>query len=53
MGNARLTGDIETKVLTIETGAQINGNLKMEEQILEKNIDKNAEENTAHFTEVK
>ena len=49
--NANLNGDIETKILTIETGAQINGNLKMEEQIIKKNIEENIEKNTEQLIE--
>jgi len=30
--NAKIIGDIETSVLTVETGAKINGNVKMGEE---------------------
>ena len=28
--SAKITGDVETQILTVATGAQINGNIKME-----------------------
>lgn len=33
--NARIKGDIQTQILTMETGAQVNGNIKMGEQATE------------------
>jgi len=35
--NAKIKGDIEAQIVTIETGAQINGNLKMGDNISSEN----------------
>ncbi len=41
--NAKIKGDIETQILTIETGAQINGHLKMGEMAVN-NVEEITEE---------
>lgn len=42
--NARVKGDVETLILTMETGAQINGHVKMGGEGLERVVEEEGEE---------
>src|SRR4030042_405809 len=41
--NARIKGDVEAQILTMETGSQINGHLKMGENVAEEKFEKSTE----------